>query len=359
MKQLVAILLCAAILTALFSACSPARETASAPETPGSQTESTQTESTQTESTQTASSQTQNKPAQQPAFTFQPKVASVYLYEVYGEDMVQTWFNIVDAVLAGEDSFACPDQETYDWRIYQFSDRCFPCFVGLFREDVDRPVENGVGHLLYTSTKEERETKIAAFEELVVDIINKTIKPEYTDMEKALALYKYFCDTYRYDYDTSNKMEEEFVEYLSSYRLLTTGTGVCQEISSAYSYLLMQVGVDATIMMGDWHQWSYVRINGKNYHIDPTFALENSDSLEFFMMNDEKRDETYPSDRHIIVGAYAQEHEHPDYVADDDTFRPIWNAFYERFDHAAHLIHGYTLDDNGESVPMTFDYAGF
>lgn len=40
--------------------------------------------------------------------------------------MVETWNNLGDAVLAGENTFACPDQHTHDWVMGQFPDRYFP-----------------------------------------------------------------------------------------------------------------------------------------------------------------------------------------------------------------------------------------
>ena len=48
-------------------------------------------------------------------FVFRPKVRSAYMEEVFGVTMCDTWDNIVDAVMAGENTFACPDKHTYDW----------------------------------------------------------------------------------------------------------------------------------------------------------------------------------------------------------------------------------------------------
>ena len=39
-------------------------------------------------------------------YVFRPKVSSAYLEEVFGKTMCETWFNLVDAILAGEDTFA-------------------------------------------------------------------------------------------------------------------------------------------------------------------------------------------------------------------------------------------------------------
>ena len=56
----------------------------------------------------------------QSSYVFQPKVCSAYMEEVFGKAMCETWFHLVDAVMAGEDTFACPDQYTYDWVMGQF-----------------------------------------------------------------------------------------------------------------------------------------------------------------------------------------------------------------------------------------------
>ena len=298
------------------------------------------------------------------AFVFNPKVSSVYLDEIFGEDIMAAWYNLVDAVLAGEDTFACPDQETYDWVMGQFPDRCFPVLTQLIEPVYGGAVENGTARFIYKTSKEEAYNRLLEFEELVEDILNKTMKTDYSALEKALSLYQYFYSTYEYDYDTYEKQQEESVDYLSSYRFLTEGTGVCQEISTAYSYLLLQAGVDATIMMGESqlynynHQWSYVRINGNNYHIDPTYVLGMYSSLEYFMMTDEKRSEEFLPEEFVIVGSYTQEHEHPEYIADDDTFSLLWDISLDRFDPDENIIYGWAYDETGSPVQIEFEYSG-
>ena len=180
-------------------------------------------------------------------------------------------------------------------------------------------------------------------------------------MEKALALYDYFSRTYSYDYDTFGKMSDVYVDYTRSYRFFQTGIGICHEISTAYSYLLMQAGVEATIMMGSDHQWSYVRINGHDYHVDPTFAINNPGSLSYFMMTDEQRAATgYVKKEHIITSNYAQDHPHPDYVADDDTFQPLWNTNFEAFFHDTHTILCWAeTGEHGEWTQIEFDYTEY
>ena len=274
-------------------------------------------------------------------YVFQPKVCSLYMEELFGKTMCETWFNLVDAVMAGKNTFACPDQHTYDWVMGQFPERCFPVLTELidYAWDREHSVKDGVASFTYLMPVDEAAARIKEFGTMIENILNQVLEDDYSDMEKALALYDYFSRTYSYDYDTFGKMSDVYVDYTRSYRFFQTGIGICHEISTAYSYLLMQAGVEATIMMGSDHQWSYVRINGHDYHIDPTFAINNPGSLSYFMMTDEQRAATgYVKKEHIITSNYAQDHPHPDYVADDDTFQPLWNTNFEAFFHDTHTI---------------------
>ena len=296
-------------------------------------------------------------------YVFQPKVCSVYMEELFGKTMCETWYNLVDAVMAGKNTFACPDQHTYDWVMGQFPERCFPVLTELidYAWDREHSVKDGVASFTYLMPVDEAAARIKEFGTMIENILNQVLEDDYSDMEKALALYDYFSRTYSYDYDTFGKMSDVYVDYTRSYRFFQTGIGICHEISTAYSYLLMQAGVEATIMMGSDHQWSYVRINGHDYHVDPTFAINNPGSLSYFMMTDEQRAATgYVKKEHIITSNYAQDHPHPDYVADDDTFQPLWNTNFEAFFHDTHTILCWAeTGEHGEWTQIEFDYTGY
>ena len=271
-------------------------------------------------------------------YVFQPKVCSVYMEEVFGPDMCEAWFNLVDAVLAGEDTFACKDQHTYDWMMGQFPEHCLPILYELidYAWDRENSVVDGVASFTYRVPPEEAKARIAEFGEMIESMLNEIFEDDWSDFEKALALYSYFSEHYEYDYETYWKTYDEYVDYTSCYRFFMTGIGICHEISSAYSYLLLQAGVQATTMSGNraydqaGHQWSFVRINGKNYHVDPTYALGSGGDLRYFLMTDEKREEEdcYDPATFYAVSNYSRENPHPDYTADDETFRPLWDLFF-------------------------------
>lgn len=301
--------------------------------------------------------------AQRGHYTFRPKVCSVYMEEVFGKDMCDAWYNLVDAVMAGEDTFACKDQNTYNWVMGQFPNKCFPVLPEVIDYAWDRGncVKDGVASFTYRVSPEDAKARIAEFAERVEGILNRVLEDDYTDFEKALALYIYFSETYEYDYETAEKMKEKYVDYTTSYRFLTTGIGICHEISTAYSYLLMQVGVEATTMMGGDHEWSYVRLNGCNYHIDPTFALSTPDSLCYFLMTDEQREASgFDRNAWFITSNYSQDNPHPDYAADDETFCPLWDLNFESFSHESHTVYCTAeAGEFGERKSFEFDYSGY
>ena len=296
-------------------------------------------------------------------YTFSPKVCPVYMEEVFGKDMCDAWYSLVDAVLAGEDTFACKDQFTYDWVMGQFGFRCLPILPYLidYAEDREHSVKDGVAQFTYRVPPEEARMRIAEFGEQIEGILNEALADDYSDFEKALALYIYFAHHYSYDYDTFEQMYVTYQDDISAYRFFREGKGICQEISTAYSYLLMQAGVEATTMMGADHQWSYVRICGRNYHIDPTFVISETDSLAYFLMTDAQREATgYAKEGYTITSNFAQDHPHPDYTADDDHFSPLWTTWYDALSHETHtLTCAIGEDANGEWQYLDFDYAGY
>lgn len=307
------------------------------------------------------------KPTEAPAepesrFVFQPKVCSSFMRDVFGDVMCDTWFELVDAVMAGEDTFACPDQDTYDWVMGQFPKLCFPILDELidYAYDREHSVKDGKASFTRLVPPEEAAARIDEFAKQIEDILNKTMRTDYSDLEKALALYVYFSDTYYYDWDTYEKTYETYVDYTSTYRFFKTGMGICGEIAPAYSYLLMQAGVDATDMMGGDHEWSFVRINGRYYHIDPTFVISDRGSLAYFMMTDEQRGENgYSKDLYKIVSHYSEDHPHSDYTADDDTFSPIWSCSFDKFLPDEDKLICLKLAEGQEPDYIEFDYKGF
>lgn len=351
-------LICSALMLSVFCAgCSHPAESKPVPE----QTEAPVTETVPAE---TEPETTAPPEPERGHYVFQPKVCSPYIRELFGDVMCDTWFHLVDAVMAGEDTFPCPDADTYGWVCGQFPNLCFPVLDQLIAFPYDDSFADGVGTIQYLVPKEEAAAQIAAFSKTVEDILNEALRDDDSDFEKALALYLYFAEHYTYDYELMENNTD--ASALSACHVFSEQTGICQEFSVAYSYLLMQAGVDATVMKGirsydgGHHQWSYVRIGGKNYHIDPTYVL-GTDSLSYFLMSDAQREyeDCYPKHDFVITSVYAQEYGSPAYNAEDITFSELWNSDFVSLDRERNLLTYRSYEDSADGICRTFSYDGF
>ena len=242
-----------------------------------------------------------------------------------------------------------------------FPELCFPVLTEIVEEDdtIDRSKIDGQAKFKYKIPKDVAAGKIKEFEQLVTGILNDAVKPGYTDFEKALALYMYFPRNYKYDYDAARKLENhEDVNYLSSYRLLTTGTGICGEISAAYSYLLMQLDVDASVVKNTDHEWSIIDLYGKYYHIDATAVLNDWDNMAYFMMTDEQRGATGFPKEQFMYSDYHPEEE-PDFSANDETFKELWNYRVDSFDTKTGTLSYYIEKEDETRQTGEFKYRGY
>ena len=294
-------------------------------------------------------------------YTFNPKLCSVYTREVFGSEMIQAWFDLVDAVMEGKDTFACRNNTIFDWVMGQFPVRYLPVLTELIDYPYDRnnPVKNGQGQFTYKVSRAEARRRIEEFGRQVEDVLNDVLEPDYSDFEKALALYIYFSDNYVYDYDKGDKILDTYFE-TSPYNTFITKLGICSEMSKVYSFLLLQAGVEATTMMGYNHEWSYIKLNGKNYHVDPTWVVSNKNYLGYFLMTDDQRNEGgFTKKQYIIVSNYSQDHSHPSYSANDETFKKLWRMTFTSFDHDTHTVNGWRYGDDGEKYYFSFDYSGY
>lgn len=362
MKKTISVILCAAVAASLAAGCST-EETKPAgnitlPNAVSAETSADTTAASGGESDATGQSETKSN------FEFKTKVCSSYMRDIYGQEKCDAWFSLVDAVMAGEDTFDCPDSNAYVWVIRDFPDRCFPVLSEIVEEDttLDRAKINGPTKFKYKIPKEEAAQKIEEFEQIVTDIINEAVKPGYTDFEKVLALYMYFPHVYTYDYDEARAIDDHDVAGfdLSTYHLMITKTGVCAALAQAYSYLLMQLDIDASVVISGEHEWSIINLYGKNYHIDPTAVLNSWDNMEYFMMTDEQRGNTgYPKDNgYTYVSEFSPEEE-PDYSATDDKFSDLWRYRVESFDTKTGKLNYYLDQDDGSRETGVFEYRGY
>ena len=288
-------------------------------------------------------------------FTFNPHIYSAKLNESYGKEWWDSFYNLCDALRLGEDTFKCENKEIYDWCMDIVTlNNLFPtaCVsVNSKSNDGTTPYENGIGRIYYTIPKEEFLERQKNFETEITNILNIYLKYDYSDFEKCLKLYDYMITTYNYDYDNSTFQSKTG----ATYNTFITKEGICCDFGSLYAYLLLQSGVDALLVSntGLDHAWTYVTINGKGYHIDPTWGLKevNSDEfcLDYFMMTDEDREEDGDFPRELLQVTLIPEFyaidSKVDYSASDDTYACFRYAYLTDIDLEKNIIYYTKFDE--------------
>ncbi|MBO4912877.1 MAG: hypothetical protein J5504_09135 [Butyrivibrio sp.] len=284
---------------------------------------------------------TQNNTIATNAFKFNDNVFSKKATTIYGEKTKASFYNLCAALRKGEDTFECPDEATYIQCIEgDLLKHFFPAAATSISADHTTGFADGVGKIKYNDiSQEEFVSKEKAFEEKVVATLNANVDPSYSDFEKALSLYVYISQNFVYDYE----MYEEFLtgtnDNTSACRALMENKGISQELSDLYSYLLLQCGVEADVVSGyninGDHQWSYVSIGGKNYHVDPTQGLSSPDlfddntPLDYFLMTDNTRAERdgFPSSDYLLCGNPYTGNE-----ASDDKYSSLTGGYFIKLD---------------------------
>lgn len=304
-------------------------------------------------------------------FEFNPHVYSCFLDACYSDEYRESFFNLCDALQKGEDSFECSSEEIYKFCMDEVThNQLYPvaCMQITGKSpDGSSPYENGVGRIYYTKSKEDFLERQEKFIKEVEDIMNDYIKSDYSKFEKCLALYDYIASNYEYDYDGTVDYSEDG----SGCACLKHKKGICGDFAPWYSYLLLQCGVDAIAVSNDgtadsagYHSWTFVDIDGKGYHIDPTWCLksdmsEETFTLEYFMMTDEDREASgYPADLlevYMLPEFYAKDCKEYNFVADDRTYRLPEFSDCVRYDTNQNIIYYYSFAIDTEEHEFKYE----
>lgn len=279
-------------------------------------------------------------------YTFNPHVFSGFYLKEHGEERRDAFFRYVDALRAGEDEYECPDEGCAAWSGGRLAKYFFP--LGFIYTSVEY-VGKGRAKITYNIPKEEFLAKEKDFEERITAILNDVLEEDYTDFEKALALYEFMTEYTVYDYDMRDH-NVEWMDRQSGYRVLMEHQGICWEIACLYRYLLLQCGVDAEESTGmpvnpeeDMHEWNYLALDGKGYLIDATWGLtENREpNMEYFLFTDDMRERR---DGFIIdsfdIGGYGLYGARKVYSfeANDERYSELWYGTFLAFDEEEKCI---------------------
>ena len=155
----------------------------------------------------------------------------------------------------------------------------------------------------YVFTEEELPEKRAAFDE-AVNAILAGVPSTMGELEREVYLHDTLANRITYVLDAPNAH--------NAYGAIVEGEAVCEGYAEALQLLLMRVGIQSFIIIGEslqpttdgnvGHAWNYVRIGGNYYHVDLTW--NDSDSLiyhAYFNVSDARIAE----DHSITETAYA------------------------------------------------------
>ena len=158
-------------------------------------------------------------------------------------------------------------------------------------------VENGIAVTLYEDVKPFMgKSKSTVFGSSSLEEATKkalaVVKPEMSDLEKALVLHDYIALNTEYDYQgylNGNLPNSVF----TIEGTLVEGKAVCQGYALAYQYLLNKVGIESKDVASSAmnHGWNLVKIFGRWYHVDVTWDDPVWDQLgqvkhQYFLLSD-------------------------------------------------------------------------
>lgn len=150
------------------------------------------------------------------------------------------------------------------------------------------------------------------FDELIeikkkINEIISLIPKNSTDIEKALFIYRYLGSIVLYDYDMAkeNHFGRIVSDRTSLYDVLINNKGVCSGIAMTLKEIMLAAGLKCKSVGSFDHQWNVIEIDGKWYHMDLTWDLNNIKSgkrLQYFLKSEKNisKDES-----HICNTIYA------------------------------------------------------
>ena len=129
----------------------------------------------------------------------------------------------------------------------------------------------------YTTADQEQEMNTA-----VTNLIN-TLGIRYkSHYDKIYAVYDWLCQNVTYDYE--NLEDSTYLLKYTAYAALIDRTAVCQGYAVLFYRLMLELGVDARVIVGDGggpHAWNIVELNNLYYNLDSTWDAGQSEYIWF------------------------------------------------------------------------------
>ncbi|MBQ4322637.1 MAG: leucine-rich repeat protein [Clostridia bacterium] len=145
----------------------------------------------------------------------------------------------------------------------------------------------------------------------VSEILNELNLWDASDYDKIKGIYDWITENITYDYDWDDTTSEDLYKH-STHAAVMTKTAVCQGIASLYYRLSLELGVDCRYISGvagqtepENHAWNIVCLEGKYYHMDPTWDLGMINVYRYFLVSGQDFPHHYRSEKFDTAAFHA------------------------------------------------------
>ena len=152
----------------------------------------------------------------------------------------------------------------------------------------------------------------AEVDEAVETLLNTLNLWNASDYDKIKGVYDWITANITYDYDWDDEDPSNLHKH-STHAAIINRVAVCQGIASLYYRLCLELGVDCRYISGtagqtelEPHGWNIVRLEGKYYHMDPTWDLGMTNVYRYFLVSGKDFPHHYRSARYDTAQFHTQ-----------------------------------------------------
>jgi hypothetical protein len=148
----------------------------------------------------------------------------------------------------------------------------------------------------YVGNPQEYEKNKKEFQSRFQHMLYNVAPEQYDGLQKLVSVFNYICENCNY----GNISDEEDHK---AYSILMNGRGICGGYSRLMEYVLNKIGVETECVGSTGHAWNMVKLNGKWFQTDVTFAAgegsEIKNSMNTLLMDDTERAKTMKEEYHL------------------------------------------------------------
>jgi len=283
--------------TSVSTSVSVSTGTSAAKEETTSVTQTTTQTATQTATQTTTQTTTQTEQVKVPVIREINRLVLTPADRYYLTDAkTEAYRKAMNAVFAHQTEVSLTDSYDDNLAVYGYIQNSPYSFI---LSDYDITKDHKGMRFEYAYSAEECTEMMEFIDREYLTLLNEIIRPDMTQLEKVLAVYRYFAQRISYDYEwleAFNSSDDRFLfPDIEVYQALKTNRGVCHTYTYLCEFAFQQLGIDCIRAFADVqdsdesHMWLIVWIDGTAFHIDPTWASGGDGiPLSYFGMTDEE-----------------------------------------------------------------------